>query len=55
MAEIACRTDIIRAYISRIINWSYAHRRGNGAPTEEEQQAMIDRETEKLLDRVEIK
>ena len=54
-AAIGCRNDMIREYVGRIINWSYAHRHGNGEPTDEEQQAMIDLATEKMLDRVVVK
>lgn len=47
-AEVAMNADIVRQLISNACSWSYAHRRGNGEPTEEEQQVMIDQAFDKL-------
>lgn len=47
-AEVCMNDDVTRQLIQNICSWSYAHRRGNGEPTEEEQQAMIDKAFDKL-------
>ncbi len=47
-AEVAMDADIVKQLITNACSWSYAHRCGNGMPTEEEQQAMIDQAFDKL-------
>ena len=49
-AEVSMNPDKVGKLINNICNWSYAHRRGNGEPSEEEQQAMIDRAFDRLLE-----
>ena len=49
-AEVTLDTKSVKQLIGNACSWSYAHRRGNGEPTEEEQQAMIDKAFDKLTD-----
>ena len=43
------RDDIMRKLIQNADSWSYAHRVGNGEPTEEEQQAFVNARFWELL------
>jgi hypothetical protein len=47
-AEVVMNGDLVRQLISNACSWSYAHRRGNGEPSEDEQQAMINKAFDKL-------
>jgi hypothetical protein len=47
-ASITMNTEKMQEIIGAICNWSYAHRVGNGEYSEEEQQALIDRNFEKI-------
>ena len=49
-AEVSMNFDRVKGLIGNICHWSYMHRAGNGEPTEEEQQAMINAAFWKLLD-----
>ena len=49
-AEVTLNADGVKKLIDNACSWSYAHRRGNGEPTEEEQQAMIDKAFAKLCE-----
>jgi len=47
-AEVCLNDENMRRLISNICDWSYAHRRGNGELTDEEQQNCIDKCFNKL-------
>jgi len=49
-AEICLNSDNMKKIIGRICDWSYAHRVGNGALSEEEQQNQIDTALYRLQD-----
>jgi hypothetical protein len=49
-AEVSLDEEAMKQLISNACSWSYAHRRGNGEPTEEEQQAMIDKAFDNLCE-----
>ena len=49
-AEVTLNHENVKKLIGNICSWSYAHRRGNGEPTDEEQQAMIDKAFDKLCE-----
>ena len=42
-AEVTLNADGVKKLISNACSWSYAHRRGNGELTDDEQQAIIDK------------
>jgi len=50
MYQLAMNSKAISKLISNACDWSYAHRVGNGQLSNEEQQAIIDRAFNKLLD-----
>lgn len=41
-SSVTMRHDMVMECLRRISAWSYAHRAGNGEPSESEQQQMID-------------
>lgn len=41
-AEITMEGDKVQKLIANACNWSYAHRRGNGEFSEEEQAALVE-------------
>lgn len=41
--EVTMNHDEVVKLLDKIGNWSYAHRQGNGEPTEAEQQRMVNR------------
>lgn len=47
---ISCNHDGVRELVQNADNWSYAHRVGNGEPSDREQQRMINNAFWKLLD-----
>lgn len=47
---ISCNNDGIKELVENADNWSYAHRVGNGEPSNREQQRMINNAFWKLLD-----
>lgn len=47
-AQITMNYEKVTEMMSAISSWSYAHRQGNGEYSEEEQQALIDRNFEKI-------
>ena len=47
-AEVSMKHDRVREYITRICNWSYSHRVGNGEYSDEEQNALIEAATIRL-------
>lgn len=50
-AFVVCsNNEGIKELVENADNWSYAHRIGNGEPSDEEQQEIIDRAFWKLLD-----
>jgi hypothetical protein len=50
-AFIVCvNNEGIKELVENADNWSYAHRVGNGEPSDEEQQEIIDNAFWKLLD-----
>ena len=49
-AEVVMNANAVKQLIDNACVWSYAHRRGNGEPTEEEQQAMIDKAFRRLCE-----
>ena len=49
-AEVSMNPEKVGQLIKNICRWSYAHRRGNGEPSEKEQQAMIDLAFDRLLE-----
>lgn len=42
-SAVTMRHDAVMECLRRISTWSYAHRQGNGEPTEAEQQRMVDK------------
>jgi hypothetical protein len=46
---VSCNNEGIKELVENADNWSYAHRVGNGEPSDEEQQQMIDKAFWKLL------
>lgn len=42
-STVTMRHDMVMDCLNRISAWSYAHRAGNGLPSEQEQQRMVDR------------
>jgi hypothetical protein len=42
-AEVILNENNMKRLISNICAWSYAHRRGNGEPTEKQQRDMINK------------
>lgn len=46
----ACNNKAVQQLVSNANSWSYAHRAGNGMPSDEEQQEMVDRAFDKLCD-----
>ena len=51
LLNIAMNNEKLQKLISIICDWSYAHRCGNGMLNEEEQNALIEHEFNKLKDR----
>jgi hypothetical protein len=49
-AEVTMDHEKVYKLISNICNWSYAHRVGNGQYSDEEQQIIVKRSFDKLLD-----
>lgn len=49
-AEVAMNREKISQLIGLICSWSYAHRVGNGENTEEEQDAIVERAWQKIVD-----
>ena len=49
-AEVCLDHEGTKKLISNACSWSYAHRRGNGEYTDEEQDAMINASFNKLTD-----
>lgn len=49
-AEVIMDSDVLKDLIRNICNWSYAHRQGNGEFSYEEQDELIRRKFEKLLE-----
>jgi len=49
-AEVCLDHEGTKKLISNACSWSYAHRRGNGEYTDEEQDAMINAAFNKLTD-----
>lgn len=47
-AQVSMNDAGVRRLIDNACNWSYAHRRGNGEYTDEEQQELIDKAFRKL-------
>lgn len=47
-AAITMNSDRVGEMVSAICGWSYAHRQGNGEYSEEQQQALIDRNFKKI-------
>lgn len=41
-STVTMRHDAVMECLRRISAWSYAHRQGNGEPSEAEQQRMVD-------------
>jgi hypothetical protein len=50
LMQITGKTEHFRDIVKAMDSWSYAHRRGNGAPTEREQQQMVNSAFWKLKD-----
>ena len=48
--DITLDGDHVRKLLENICKWSYAHRQGNGEYTWDEQQALIDKAFDNLLD-----
>lgn len=48
--EVVLDDKKVKRLLDNIGNWSYAHRRGNGELTEEEQQVLIDDAFQQLRD-----
>jgi hypothetical protein len=49
-AEVALNAEGVRRLIGNICRWSYAHRTGNGELSDEQQQELIDKAFDRLLD-----
>jgi hypothetical protein len=49
-AGVAFNHERIKAFLTNISSWSYAHRSGNGELTDEEQNARIESAFKKLRD-----
>lgn len=49
-AEVCMDREKTKRLISNACSWSYAHRRGNGELTDEEQERIIDKAFHKLTD-----
>jgi hypothetical protein len=47
---VSCNNDGIKELVENADNWSYAHRVGNGEPSDREQQRIINNAFWKLLD-----
>lgn len=50
IASTCGRDDHLRRIIFAMDDWSYAHRRGNGEPTERQQQQMVNHAFWRLKD-----
>lgn len=50
-STVVMNHERLRELLSNISDWSYAHRVGNGEPTEREQAQMVDAKFWKLRDR----
>lgn len=50
-AQVACDSVAVKQYLSNIFVWSHAHRTGNGAFTDEEQEAEVKRAFDNLTRR----
>ena len=49
-AEVAMNSDNVGKLILNICRWSYAHRCGNGELTDEQQEELIDKAFDRLLE-----
>lgn len=48
--EVVMDSEKVKTLLDNICRWSYAHRRGNGELTEEEQQTLVDEAFQHLRD-----
>jgi len=49
-AEVCMEDEKTKRLVSNACSWSYAHRRGNGEYSDEEQEAIINKAFHKLTD-----
>lgn len=49
-AQVIMDHEVVKDLVSNICDWSYAHRQGNGELSYEEQDELIRRQFEKLLE-----